>query len=220
MRNWVETLIAHELAYSFLSKVFYEPPSTTLIDTLATEALFDAWPLETDQSEAQIGLRLLQQFCASWQHEADLEALQQDYLRLFVGPGRLLAAPWESVYRSPDHLLFAEQTIQVRQAYQRFGMPIPHLHSEPEDHLGLELRFVAFLCALGLKAIDENQSAIVDAVLTEVRRFQSDHLLQWAPECLHRVIEKASSDYYRGCAHLTLGCLIHSNEVLGLETAR
>ena len=219
MRDWVETLIAQQLAYSFLSKVFYEEPSKELIDTLAAEALFDAWPLETDQVEVETGLGLLRQFCAAWR-EDELDALQQDYFKLFIGPGHLLAAPWESVYRSPDHLLFDAQTIQVRRAYQRFGMPIPHLYAEPDDHLGLELRFVAYLCALGLEAIDKHQPNVLDAVLAEIRRFQSQHLLQWVPECLRLVIENASSDYYRGCAHLALGCLIHTIEILGLETAR
>jgi TorA maturation chaperone TorD len=213
MRDRIELLIAHKLAYSFLSQVFYEPPSKTQIDTLAAEALFDAWPLETGQAEVETGLDLLRQFCASWSGD-NLEALECDYRKLFVGPGHLLAAPWESVYRSPDHLLFDLHTSQVRRAYQRFGMAIPHLGSEPEDHLGLELRFVAHLCALGLESLGADQADVLDKMIAETHNFVSGHLLQWAPDCLHLVVENAASDYYRGCAHLALGCLMHTNEVL------
>ncbi len=218
MYDRVEILIAHELAYSFLSRVFYEPPTKELIDTLAADELFDAFPLETDHAEVEIGLTLLRGFCAAWRAD-DLEALQHDYRRMFVGPGHLLAAPWESVYRSPDHLLFSPHTLQVRHEFQRFGMPIPQLGVEPDDHLGLELRFIAHLSELGLTAIDHDRPDVLDAAITEVRSFLRSHLLLWAPECLNLVIEKAESDYYRGCAHLALGCLAHTNQAMELETA-
>ncbi len=217
MVDRIEMLIAHELAYGFLSKAFYEPPNKALLDILVADELFDAWPLETNQSEVETGLALLRGFCASWC--GDLEAVQHDYHNLFVGPGKLLAPPWESVYRSPDHLLFDNHTLQVRHEYRRFGMPIPHLYSEPEDHLGLELRFVAHLSQLGLAALDQNRPEVLDAVTGEISSFLNEHLLSWAPYCLNLVIEKATSDYYRGCAHLTLGCLAHTNEVVRLETA-
>lgn len=219
MRDWVETLIAHELTYNFLSKVFYEPPSRELIDTLAAEALFDSFPLETDQAEAENGLRILRDFCATWNAD-QFEALQHDYRKLFIGPGHLLAAPWESVYTSPDHLLFDAQTLQVRREYQRFGMPIPKLHNEPDDHLGLELRFIVHLCGIGIGAVEQEQPEVLDAALVEIRSFLNNHLLKWAPDCLNLVIEKAQSDYYRGCAHLTLGCLAHTNAVIQLEAVR
>lgn len=219
MPDLVETLVAHELAYSYLSRVFYEPPDKALMATLAADDLFHAWPIETDQPEVETGLALLQQFCASWR-EDDLEALQHDYRRLFVGPGRLLATPWESVYRSPEHLLFGIHTIQVRQSYERFGMATPHLHSEPDDHLGLELRFIAHLCAVGLGALERQDADTVNAAASELHRFLNTHLLRWSSECLRLVIENARSDYFRGCAHLTLGCLMHTDEVFRLETAR
>ena len=218
MQDWAEILIAHKLAYSFLSKVFYELPTQELIDTLAAEELFDDWPLETDQKEVEIGLSLLRGFCASWNAD-QLDMLQNDYRRMFVGPDHLLAAPWESVYRSADHLLFDVQTLQVRREYERFGMPIPHLHTEPDDHLGLELRFIDYLCGIGLGALERDQPDVLDIVTTEIRSFVDNHLLRWAPECLRLVIDNARSDYYRGCAHLALGCLAHTSEVMQLETA-
>ena len=147
MRDWAKILIAHDLDYKFLSCVFYAPPSKPLIDTLAAEAPFDAGPLETSQSEVETGLELLRSFCMSW-HDDQLESLQHDYRRLFIGPGHLLAA-----------------------------------------------------------------------AITEIRTFMNEHLLQWTPDCLQLVIKHNRSDYYRGCAHLTLGCLAHTSKVIQLETA-
>jgi TorA maturation chaperone TorD len=45
----------------------------------------------------------------------------------------------------------------------------------------------------------------------------AEHLLKWAPDCLQRVIEHANTDYYRGVAYLTLGCLSETVKVLGLQ---
>lgn len=218
MNDQIQMLIAHQLAYTFLSKVFYEPPNRELIDTLAADNLFDAFPLETGQPEAETGLALLRDFCASWSAD-DLEALQHDYRRLFVGPGHLLAAPWESVYRGSDRLLFDTQTLLVRHEYQRFGMPIPNFHNEPEDHLGLEFRFIAHLCDLALGASERNQPQFIDAAIIEIQQFLRQHLLQWAPECLNLVIENARTDYYQGCSRLALGCLRYTTQIMQVVTA-
>lgn len=219
MRDWIETLIAHELAYDYLGKVFYEPPTKALIETLAADDLFGDWPLQTDQSDAETGLGLLRDFCGSWR-EDQLESLQNDFHKLFIGPAQPLATPWESVYLSPDHLLFGVQTVQVRRLYERFGMSVPNPQSEPVDHFGLELQFVAHLCAIGVEAEDKNRPDIRDVVIAEIRTFLNEHLLKWAPAFIQKVIENADSDYYRGAAHLALGCLTYTNEVLALETAQ
>ncbi|MBK8021224.1 MAG: molecular chaperone TorD family protein [Chloroflexi bacterium] len=227
MRDQIETLIAHDLAYTFLSKAFYEAPEKSFIDLLSAESLFDSWPLDSDLPEVDTGLTLLRNFCSSWDG-SNFEALQHDHRRLFIGPGNMLAPPWESVYLSPDHVLFDVQTVEVRRVFQRFGMPIPHLYHEPEDHLGLELRFIAYLCASALASTDkqpEPSPATVNVMVAEVRHFLDAHLLKWAPQCLKLVIDRATTDYYRGCAHLTLGCLAHTsalmqNAAIPLETVR
>ena len=50
-------------------------------------------------------------------------------------------------------MIFQEQTLHVRQWYSRFGLQVVKLHKEPDDHIGLELEFVAHLANLALQAI-------------------------------------------------------------------
>jgi anaerobic dimethyl sulfoxide reductase subunit C (anchor subunit) len=85
--------------------------------------------------------------------------------------------------------------------------------------LGLELRFIAHLCDLALGAVDRGQPQFIDAALSEIQNFLNQHLLKWAPECLNLVIENARTDYYRGCAHLALGCLAYTTEVTQVAMA-
>ena len=206
MQDLAETLLGQHLGYSFLSKVFYEPPTAEFIQLLVDDSLFDIWPIESENPDMLAGLTELRAFCATWQAE-DIAALKRDYARLFIGPERLLAPPWESVYRSEEHLLFERQTLEVRSQYQRFGMPIPKLNVEPDDHIGLEFRFVAYLCNLALEGVEHNRPEITSGVLDAMHHFFTEHLWTWAPDCLGRVETNALTGYYRGAARLALGCM-------------
>ena len=213
-----DQFIAHHLAYSFLGKVLYEPPTAEFINILATERLFDEWMLDGDHADIQTGLSLLQAFATQWD-EAQLAALTQDYMRLFIGPDTLLAPPWESVYRSPDGLIFDKSTLEVRREYQRFGMPIPRLHNEPEDHIGLELRFISHLTALGLDAVGKNQVETTGLIVEALDSFLHDHLQLWADEYLDKVITHANTAFYRGIALLTRGCLAQTTSAFTIVAA-
>lgn len=202
--NWEEAFTAFSLAYGFLSKAFYEPPTTELLHALVDDDLFADWPLPPSDEDTRHGLQLLQDYSHAWSEltEPDLE---WDYTRLFIGPGHVLAPPWESVYLSREHLLFDQPTLEVRRLYAEYGLQAPRLNAEPDDHLGLELAFLVHLCSLGLAALHqgENPAALIEAQ----HRFLGEHLLRWAPQCLELVIDNANTDYYRGIAYLTRGCL-------------
>lgn len=202
-------LVAHYLAYDFLSKVFYQPPTLDFIHVLAEDDLFSCWTLDSADPEMATGLSILRGCCASW-HDEQFDALKSDYARLFVGPDHLLAPPWESVYRSPERILFDQTTLDVRRHYQQYGMPIPKLQSEPDDHIGLEFRFVTHLCRLGLAALGQEQPEALNPVLQELCAFLDDHLLVWTPALMQAVIANARMPLYQGAAYLALGCLAHT----------
>jgi TorA maturation chaperone TorD len=214
--NWLERLTAQGLAYHFLGKAFYEAPTLEFIQTLAREDLFADWPMPAERAEIQQGLDILQAFCRQW-NETQIESLRQDYQRLFIGPNRLLAPPWESVYRADDHLLFGQSTLEVREVYARFGLQTPKLNCEPDDHIGLELAFLSHLCQRGIAAIEGRDITALRYVLDTQRDFLSNHLLQWTPGFFTRVCEGAETLYYCGIARLGLGCLLES--ALWLEPA-
>ncbi|MCB0044682.1 MAG: molecular chaperone TorD family protein [Caldilineaceae bacterium] len=209
-----DQLTAFSLAFGFLHKVFYEPPTAAFVTMLADDALFDDWPLGADNAQTLAGLTLLQAFTSAW--EADqLPALQHDFARLFVGPDRLAAPPWESVYLSQDGLLFEAQTLAVRDFYRRFDLRAPNFKHEPDDHIGLELAFMAHLNTLGLAAVGENNSLALENSLDAQRDFLEEHLLRWAPQFCQDVIAQANTPFFRGTAHLTLGALESAAQAAG-----
>ncbi len=208
-----ETLIAQQLAYAFLGKVFYEPPTLELIQAIVSDDLFSDWPFRSANVEEIIGLDQLRQFSAQWD-SAQFEDLRRDHARLFVGPNRLLAPPWESVYCSREHLIFDRQTFEVRQQYQRYGMETRQSNVEPDDHVGLELRFIAHLNGLALFAMDKGDTNLTVEAVEATGRFLTEHLLRWSPEFLGLVMKSANTVYYSAVAQLALGCLYHTNSIL------
>lgn len=204
--EWQITLTAHALAYGFLSKALYHEPALDFLAPLFADNLFAEWPLDADVEATRQGIALLSAFGAAWEPD-QLALLKSDYAALFVGPGPLLAYPWESVYLSEEHLIFDIQTLEVREIYRRFGLQAPAAIREPDDHIGLELAFLVHLCSLGLDACARGDIDGFERSLQAQRGFLGDHVLRWAPIFMQRVIEHAATDYYRGVAYLGLGAL-------------
>lgn len=119
--------------------------------------------------------------------------VSDDFRQLFEGPSRHLVAPYESVHRGEDRLLFDEQTFAVREAYEAAGLRAPKFNQEPDDHIGLELEFCARLLIAGAAADHD--------------RFCAEHLLQWAPGFAAEVIERAETGFYRGVGMLLADAL-------------
>jgi TorA maturation chaperone TorD len=197
-------------AYTFTSRLLLEPPDLTLLDRIGHPGLLDEWPMTDEKSRH--GVRLLLAGAA----EGSVP-LARDHQRLFVGPGPLLAPPYESVYLSREHLLFEEQTLQVREAYRAFGLVAPALNREPDDHIGLELHFVAEVCLRSLDALDAGDDDRFDATLAAHQSFLTDHLLVWGPTYLDLITEHAQTDFFRGVALLTAGLLAQAKETFASD---
>ncbi|MEJ2708177.1 MAG: molecular chaperone TorD family protein [Anaerolineales bacterium] len=191
------------LYYAFLNRIFFEKPDRAFIDELIAGEVMHAFPLSSEQSLEQAGKQALRAFAAAnagGLSEETFESLKKDYQRLFVGPGHLPAPPWESVYRSREHLVFEKETLDVRRWYARYGLQAPKLNKEPDDHIGLEFAFLLHLTTLALQN-QADQEACAD-LLRAQRAFIEEHLVQWAPSFFQAVSKHAATDFYRGIGYL------------------
>ena len=124
---------------------------------MIAEDIFAEVPFASEQPDVIAGLNLLQQWSQANRGGISpdaFDAIRIDNTRLFLGPGKVLAAPWESVHFTEERLVFQQQTLQVRGWYSRFGLEVIKLHQEPDDHIGLELEFLAHLANLGLQSLE------------------------------------------------------------------
>ena len=123
----------------------------------------------------------------------DAEAVEQDYLRLFVGLGTPLAPPWESAWASDARLLFQRETLDVRYWYRSAGLEVARLHREPDDHIGLQLEFVGLL--LERDEEGDRQTAA---------EFAREHPLAWAERWVQAVRDNARDAFYPQLAEQAL----------------
>ena len=217
--DWTPVLTGEALVCGLLARLLYEEPQRAWLQSLADEAVFDDIPFGADQPDVAAGLRLLQQWSPtahSGLSEEAHEKLRLDYARLFLGPGKLLAPPWESAQVTEGRQLFQPQTLQVRQWFRRFGLEAERLHTEPDDHLGLEFAFLAHLAQRGLGALAQGNAAGLDEALTAQRDFLTAHPLQWVPLWCDQVEKNARTDFYRGVAQVTRGVLAELAATFGI----
>ena len=217
MDQYVSELTGEMLLFGTLSKLLYASPEKEWIHSLMAEKVFDDIPFAAGQADAARGLSLIQNWnSAVWDKDpsAAFSDLETDYLNLFIGAGKVLAPPWESVYSSEERLVFQEETLQVRAWYRRYGLQSEQLYHEPDDHIGLELSFLAHLAQLALQASEQNDETRFAKILRDQQAFLTEHPLRWTQTWCDLVDEHARTDFYRGVALLVNGALRETNGFL------
>lgn len=116
------------------------------------------------------------------------DELAADYADIYLTHA-LRASPCESVWRDEDHLMMQAPTFAVRACYREQGLAVNDWRTMADDHLSLELGFIAHLLEQGRVAA--------------ARQFMAEHLLVWLPQFASRVGERARTLVYASLALLT-----------------
>lgn len=111
----------------------------------------------------------------------DLQALQGGYINLFINAlPEIPCPPYGSYYL--EGVLMGESTVRVKKLYHEYGFQTDEL----QDHIAVELEFLAFLTAL---PAHESVQADYDYLL--------DHLKQWTPAFFKQVEKSDEIGFYR-----------------------
>jgi TorA maturation chaperone TorD len=158
--------------------------------------------LELQDSRGQDAITLLEQ---SLQHlyapgESDLDELAVDYADIYLNHS-IQASPFESVWLDEDGLAMQQPMFQIREWYGRFGMSAEDWRIRSDDHIGLQLQFLAHLLARA------GESGETLQVLGELARFMDEHPLRWIDEFSQRVTQRCGTAFYAGSALLTASYL-------------
>jgi len=179
-----------------------------MVAGLAGDGVLEQCPIQDDPVTAE-GLAAIGRSLG--EQPTPLTEMFADHQRLFFGPENLLACPYESVYLNPEHLTFGAETLEVRRWYGRYGLAAAAVGREPDDHIGLELAFVAHLCLQALDVVDAGEAAgthddaALQVAVRALAEFLGDHLLAWSEEFCDHVVAGAGTDFYRGVGLLTRG---------------
>lgn len=186
----------------FLSQVLLSPEAAVAAQRNLDAQVVATWP--GGGVAVERGLSELRRAVAK---RVEAAALIEDHRRLFVGPGTMLACPWESVHCGDEGLVFDEAAIEVRAAYAAFGLVAPGGGREPDDHIGLECSFVAELSLATLDALEAGDAATGGEFAAAGRRFVDEHLGAWAPELGELIVAGAQTAFYRAVGHLLSGAV-------------
>ena len=199
-------LFKHRSAtYGLLSRLYAKEVDAELLDELHDTL----WPVETGTDAGDEGNRLI----ATYLSGADAHAITDlavDYVRAFIGHGvdaYSAAYPFESVYTSPKRLMMQEARDEVLAVYRSEGLDKLPSWKESEDHIALELEFMAVLGDRIVTAAEAADEAEVERLLSTQRNFLEDHLASWAPLMTADLRRFAQCGLYQGLASLTDGFL-------------
>lgn len=129
----------------------------------------------------------------------DWAALALEHTRLFVGPGRVPAPPYGSVYHE-GHVLMGESTLDAMRQYREAGFSLAPDAGVLADHVVAELSFLALLAEEEAQAWTAGDEAGAWVWLGRRGAFLCDHLGAWAPLLSQRVLSATEEPFYRTLA--------------------
>lgn len=193
--------------YKLLQRIFGDEPSGELLEIAANSHTRESLRLILDQEEHKFDtyLNLFTEWKQKMSDDAKgtLDKLQSEYTALFIGPNKLPAPPWESVYLTKERLLFQESTLKVRRIYLGYHfLPRGYPH-EADDHLALELDFMAHLAGLALECFQEEKDEELKKLLLDQKAFLEEHLLAWIGKFAEQIQQSNTHYFYPQMAALT-----------------
>ena len=143
---------------------------------------------------------------ASWAERASAdssrsEAVQRvsvEFTKLFVGPPKPAAAPWESANGPVEsHVGFGEATFAMRERLRALGLELCNENNQYEDHVGIELLYLSELCrraSEGPSGAAACYAAVPDA--EEIASFVREHPLVWVARLREKVAASQPEGYF------------------------
>lgn len=145
-----------------------------------------------------------------------------EYARLFIGPPKPVAPPWETMYAQAGQvgeIGFGRATVAMQNLLAEAGLVLANENNQYADHLGIELLYLAELCQRCAAGAVSGPSAVAVAPETRgdafaaatvagaaadeplgceerLRAFVREHPAAWAPAFHDRVAEAAPDGYF------------------------
>lgn len=120
--------------------------------------------------------------------------VEQEYHRLFLGPTKPIAPPFESVY--VDGRAFGPSTAAFLEDLESFGLQPVGEFRLPSDHIAVELEFLVFLLRQTEQALTEGRHGEASEWSERARSFVEGHLERWLPAFLARLEAAAPESPY------------------------
>lgn len=192
--------------YRFLAAAYLRPLSREALGYLTSKGVLQEF-YSVYGEQVRPAIRCLLDAAAAAEN---VEGARQEYMDLFAAPTGAYVTPFEDVYRGATESggrgpLLGERAIAAKRLYREAGAEIERDCRELPTHIGVELAFMAFLCAREAGCSQGGASGNVHPAFYRglQLRFLREHLSAWFPRLSRAIQEQASSGLYRGLAQLT-----------------
>ena len=176
MKEVIATLLsARAYVFSALHRLLGSEPTKELLDAVSSEDSLAALALFERDSEAAAALKNVLASC----RDLDVDAVRSEYTRLFLGPDKLIAPPWESCYTAKERALFQESTLHVRSWYQQYSYVPAGYPSHPDDHISLMMHFLALTTERAKACFEQELLCGYKSLLEGQKLFEKNHILNW-----------------------------------------
>jgi TorA maturation chaperone TorD len=108
--------------------------------------------------------------------------------------------PFESVWR--EDRLIGESTLAVIKAYVEAGFADIEPEAGPQDHIGVELKFLSLLALREAEAWKSGNDEMARKRVAQQQKFLQQHLGLWAPRWADSIIEQSREPLYAALAGL------------------
>lgn len=186
-------VVADDLA--MLTSLHDKEPDDLLLQALREEGFPQGLGLRLIGEGGSQALDLMKRALAALPEEIDesvLNELAADYANIYLNYG-IHVSPEESVWIDEENLTCQDSMFQVRAWYEQYGLVAENWRIRPDDHLVLQLQFLAHLFSVVQTETDLDQAA----------RFMDEHLLRWLSSFSERVAGRCDTPYFAGVALLT-----------------
>lgn len=190
--------------YHLLAKLFLKEVSPELLAALRSKDVIES--LNELGSDFNTIL-------SSKPQEILLDELSQEYAALFIVPGGI--PPYESV-RLKD-LLNQEPAWKTEEFYKRCGLIIKDNCKTFPDHLGMELKFMAYLSDKESSAWQDKDEKAAAEWGNLQKDFFSNHINKWVFGFLDDLDRFAFHPFYKEAARLTKGFLETEREEFNIN---
>jgi TorA maturation chaperone TorD len=159
-------------------------------------------------------VKLVQNMRKEFKAGDNLESIKVDFSKLFVGPYKLSAAPYGSVYLDGERKMMGDSTLDVRNRYREAGLDTANNFKDAPDHISAELEFMYYLIFKEIEAFANSDIDTAIDFIQKQRSFLENHLMAWVPEFAKSIIESAESPFYPNLAKATTAFLTENHQVV------
>jgi TorA maturation chaperone TorD len=197
-------------------------PARELLESLRLTPVGDWFALRLHTDRSLRAAEVLNEALAALSRpvsDAELDELAADYAAIHL-VNTYRASPAESPWIDKEGLVRQGPMFATAAWYRRHGLAAVDRQRRPEDHLVLQLQFVAHLLEPEAGSPVHGGAA---ARASEAARFLDAHLLRWIGAFADRVVARCATPFHAGLVMLTDGyaeqCRYVLAELTGLARA-